>query len=534
MDVRAPSERRTYYKVVAVVGGKYVSIFDGQTRYELGQVTAPPGGCWVCPSLDAVTRHALRLPLRSALRELPRAILRATGWNDLGFAPPVPEGHPPSDSTGDKLLVSHVQPLDVLPYEELMAAAKRVGAPSPASGISSASDAATLISAFERAFPHLSLHLLRCAGQLSVACGLHSYDPSAWLTFHSCGGVWAPAPLSVRAFRDAEFGGPAYPLAAALLDVEACLAWMVDASKGPCDLLLCAPGGAMWEEEELVHFQARPTSAAPRTLRGGASPMAALLPPATWQGERTYRVVEVPNPASAAASAAFPLASCFPRLCALVAPPAAATPSAEADATSTRARVKALRRPRGFTVGTSHAASGGPCAELVSQRRSTWQLSHEHMESVAGVLAALEMQLPAVAGEARGHVAAMRRLAASELAPRALLTRPSERRLPSPRRLDEVFPPKRFPPAEQLRARQQRDDPAGYEQACRAARARLFAHEFYRSGAFFEMDQREARAKLAGGDAVLDALDLAVLGPPQWSGAPISVGLAAPERRWRY
>lgn len=71
------------YKVVAVVGKHFLSIFDGQTVYKIGQVTVPEGGCWVCPSLSALAIHALRLPRRSALLEAPResAVRKAKSAN---------------------------------------------------------------------------------------------------------------------------------------------------------------------------------------------------------------------------------------------------------------------------------------------------------------------------------------------------------------------------------------------------------------------------------------------------------------------
>ena len=41
---------------------RYVSIFDGETEYQLDSVTSPPDGCWVCPDLLACVEHATALP----------------------------------------------------------------------------------------------------------------------------------------------------------------------------------------------------------------------------------------------------------------------------------------------------------------------------------------------------------------------------------------------------------------------------------------------------------------------------------------
>ena len=101
--LRCGPEKTIFFKVVAVVHGKWVSIYDGITQYSLNTVTAPPGGCWVCPSLMAVTEHAQKLPVRSVLLDAPRAILRVAGWNEHGAAPPVPECHPTSDTISKNL-----------------------------------------------------------------------------------------------------------------------------------------------------------------------------------------------------------------------------------------------------------------------------------------------------------------------------------------------------------------------------------------------------------------------------------------------
>jgi hypothetical protein len=110
-----PSGASTYYKVVAVVDrSTFVSIFDGKTTYRLNEVTAPRGGCWVCPDLLSVVQHSARLPSRSARLGAPRAVLQVSGWDDPEFVRPSTPGARGAIRT--KRLVSHVMPLAVLPY----------------------------------------------------------------------------------------------------------------------------------------------------------------------------------------------------------------------------------------------------------------------------------------------------------------------------------------------------------------------------------------------------------------------------------
>lgn len=523
-------EKTIYFKVVACAHGRYISIYDGRTRYSLNTVTEPLGGCWVCPSLMAVTEHATRLPSRSILLDAPRVFLRVAGWNEYGAPPPFPEGHPPSDT---KLLVSHVMPLEVWPYEELMRAAGRLSSePKKAPTSPSPVSIAGLIDAFASAFPQLSLHLLRCAGQLAVQCGAHGYDRDAWLTFHSCGAEspWAPAPVVIRVLRDVT--GSPYSLAAALCDVEACLAWIVSIG-GPCELVLTPPDGLVFQSAEVVYAKAMPEAAdGPRRVRGHASPMAALLPPATWEGETAYRAVEVPCTGS---YSGYSVGAHFPRLCALLEPPPSARPmsamltsSASAQGADSARRKVALAahaavsesRTKGFAVGTAHASSGAPCAELVAARRAVWATSADQMHSVAGALASLEARLPPARSEPSTHSMIIAKLAGSEQPRRR--SRRSPRRYPSPRSLADVFAPARFPPADRPRERQKRADFGSYETACRVERAKLYRQAAFRGGAAFESAQVDARAKKAGGDTVLDELDLAVLSPPAWSSAPVA------------
>ena len=272
-SVAVKADEHIFYKAVAVVdGSRFFSVFDGTTEYLVGRVSSPPGGCFVCPTLSAVLVHAAKMPVRSALYESPRAVLRVAGWNAHGRAPSWPEGHPPSK---DKLLVSHVRPISVLPHAQLMAADAQLAAsalarpapctlhPALSSGISfchsgvasmwlpeDEPSASSIIDGFARRFPRLSLLLLRGGGQLSINCGQRAYDPSAWLSFHAFKWPDAPAPLGVRVLR--ERGEPSdYNLLAALCDVETCLDWMVR-DGGPCELVLVPPSSELCQAALMV------------------------------------------------------------------------------------------------------------------------------------------------------------------------------------------------------------------------------------------------------------------------------------------
>lgn len=561
----------TYYKVVAEVNGKYLSIFDGRTEYKLRRTTAPPDGCWVSPSLTAVTQHALRLPLRSALLDVPRVILRVSGWNASGIPPRIPDGHPALTDADNKLLVSHVMPVDVLPYEAIMQAAglaQAVQRPTTAQASPRTSPAisiADLISSFDAAFPNLSHHLLRCAGQLAVNCGARAYDRTAWITFHSCGELFTPAPIVVRILPLDASTARRYSLDAALRDVEAVLHWMVHVAGGPTEVALAAPDGAFWDSIELASTRPMASNESPRRVRDNASPLAALVAPATWAGETAFRMVDVPCTGTYASYAA---AERFPRLHALVAatssgslsgapasatrpssaPPAAAAPAAAPAADPTAASPSAVSprslgaarahaavesaRVRGFTVGTAWAASGMPCAELVAARRTAWAHPCERMHSVAATLACLELQLPRASRESERHAATMRKLSETERARRGAAPRDAKRH-PSPRSLSDVFPADRLATPSSPRERHMREDPEDYDASCRKHRAKLFAHAAFRRGVAFDAALLEAKAKQAAIGSVLDELDMAVLSAPAWKNdAPPAAANGASPRRW--
>ena len=541
------SKRATFYKVVAVVDGKFFSIFDGRTMYKLSKVTAPPNGCWVCPSLSAVLHHATRLPLRSALLDVPRAILRVSGWKE--FHLPIPDGHASNHS---KTLVTHVLPLDVLPYDELMRAAGLSDSMLPTTpdsrcraGVTAGISVAGAIDAFDRAFPNLTFQLLRCSGQLAINCGPHAYDGAAWLTFHSCATeMHAPSPVVIRVLLDASvpLQRPC-TLATALCDVEACLHWM-RTTAGPCELLLVAPGGAFWEDTDLAFARATPIEQEGHDrVRGGASPFAALLPPASWAGETTHRIVEVP---CSGTYVSYPVQQKYPRLSTLVAShaltasarPVSADPVMAASSTraatpraaSARAAVEDARIC-GLTIGTAWHASGASCAELVAARQAKWAMPSARIRSIAATFACMELQLPPTRDEPERHAMLLRKLAATENTRRV---EPHDaKRYPSPRGVTDVFPERLFKPAEMPLARHEREAAESFDKACRTHRAKLFSHACFRSGAAFAAALLEAKAKQASRDTTLDELDLTVLRPPKWRDVtPRGPGPVASTKRW--
>ena len=518
--IMQPADAETYYKVVAVVEGsskkdedklprgrrdqspadKYFSIYDGRTEYALEEITAPDGGCWVCPSLSAVIEHSQRLPKRSALLSLPRAIFRVAGWNHLGIQPKPPEGHPPSDT---KLLITHVRPYELLPYDSVV---KVATGPPPLPPLPY--DAPGLISAFDKAYPNLATWLTSCGGELALHCGRLSYDSTALLTFHAFFDepVHAPPPVVIKVLRDPcdepnddpddisdRLLPPlTYPLEAALADIEACLSWMVTTG-GPCELILVRPGGSFWESVDLVDTS--PASMAgmePRNLRDNASPFIAVVPPERWAGDTAYRIVDVPPTRT---MDMYPIAMAFPRLANLF------------NGKSRKDRQHEAFKGRhheakGLKIGTAVAQSGGggSCAELVGARgRVTYSLPSERMHSVAAALAGLELSLPPLPqalqsakererdGPSSRHNMSMTRLAASEglrkvttasLVEQAAadskeqpsrypVAGPLQKvpRFPETKALSDIFPEERFPRAEQSLEMRKEGDPAGYDAA---------------------------------------------------------------------
>lgn len=86
-----------YYKAVAVVDGEYISIYDGETRYQIGvEMTEAPrqrhkGGYYVYTSLDDAMH--VEVPAGSVAADRPRAYLRVRAegrycryGNKLAFA----------------------------------------------------------------------------------------------------------------------------------------------------------------------------------------------------------------------------------------------------------------------------------------------------------------------------------------------------------------------------------------------------------------------------------------------------------------
>jgi len=69
-----------YYKAVAVVDGKFLSIYDGETEYKLGEMLRQParqshgGGYYVYRTIDEAREAAV--PGNSKLKDAPRAIIK--------------------------------------------------------------------------------------------------------------------------------------------------------------------------------------------------------------------------------------------------------------------------------------------------------------------------------------------------------------------------------------------------------------------------------------------------------------------------
>lgn len=95
-----------YYKSVAVIDGRFYSIFDGTTEYVLGQEMKQParqghnGGYYVYRSVDEA--EEVNVPSSSKLKDAPRAILRIKA-----------EGQYCVYSNG-KLAFSRITPLEIL------------------------------------------------------------------------------------------------------------------------------------------------------------------------------------------------------------------------------------------------------------------------------------------------------------------------------------------------------------------------------------------------------------------------------------
>ena len=112
--IKTAREQGEYYKAVAVVDGRYLSIFDGVTEYRLGETTAQQtarqdhGGGWYVYGTPRAAATA-ELPDRCALADAPRAILkvRAEGaYCRYG-----------SDHDTSKLAFSRLTPLEVAAHQ---------------------------------------------------------------------------------------------------------------------------------------------------------------------------------------------------------------------------------------------------------------------------------------------------------------------------------------------------------------------------------------------------------------------------------
>jgi len=107
---------QVYYKVVARVGPKLISIWDGKTEYQVGvtmrhppvlmnpKVSAPPGYYLYASAEEAL--HA-DIPKTAALFVAPRIILKCLAWEQLPT--------PPLRSMQGSIIMRYVRPIEVMP-----------------------------------------------------------------------------------------------------------------------------------------------------------------------------------------------------------------------------------------------------------------------------------------------------------------------------------------------------------------------------------------------------------------------------------
>ena len=109
----ARARARTYYKAVAVVGGRYLSIFDGVTEFRIGErctrtyCHARRGAFFVYDEPEKA--FAAEFPAKSKLLHAPRAVLRVRSANYVRPTLPPARGH------GDKLMLWELTPTGALP-----------------------------------------------------------------------------------------------------------------------------------------------------------------------------------------------------------------------------------------------------------------------------------------------------------------------------------------------------------------------------------------------------------------------------------
>lgn len=110
-----PSWAKVFYKSVAVVDGKHVSVFDGVTEYRVGHTLFQPhspdhgGGLYVYRTQEACLRaDAETFPSSSAMLQQPRALARVLAWNELRETEPI--------RYGEKLAFEYLHVQAFLPY----------------------------------------------------------------------------------------------------------------------------------------------------------------------------------------------------------------------------------------------------------------------------------------------------------------------------------------------------------------------------------------------------------------------------------
>jgi hypothetical protein len=102
-----------HFKLVAVVEGRYFSIYDGTTEYAIGRMLREParpnhgGGYYCYPAIDDIrsARPHRLFPDESALADAPKAILKVrVGGRKIKY-------------DNGKVAFSELTPIEVLPYE---------------------------------------------------------------------------------------------------------------------------------------------------------------------------------------------------------------------------------------------------------------------------------------------------------------------------------------------------------------------------------------------------------------------------------
>ncbi|KAK3249801.1 hypothetical protein CYMTET_40787 [Cymbomonas tetramitiformis] len=115
VSTEPPRWAKVHYKVVAMVDGRPMSIYDGRTEYAINQTVMDPlgedhaGGLYVSETVQGcLLRDADLFPPQSALIGAPRALIKVLAWNQQRGELPV--------HYGSKKAFSHIRAIELLPY----------------------------------------------------------------------------------------------------------------------------------------------------------------------------------------------------------------------------------------------------------------------------------------------------------------------------------------------------------------------------------------------------------------------------------